>query len=132
MEYTIKVLNLDTTELIEIISGFYRYSKYWCEFLDWDKDFYKEVKEELLSNGRQEEVSFEEILSKMLEKKEDPRSYLKITDEADSYNLKYDDILLGIEKASNDFNLPLDVNKWDAASSDMIIQCALFGWTIYG
>jgi hypothetical protein len=133
MEYTIKVTALNNDELVEIISGFNQFSSYWCELLDWDDDFYNEVKDELIASDEYGDiVSFEEILAKMLEKHDDVRSYLKITDEIDSYILRYNDILSGVEKAFNEFGLPLDTDSWDAASSDMIIQLALFGWTVYG
>jgi hypothetical protein len=132
MEVKIEVKKLETDELVNIISGFYHYSNYWVENLDWNADFYQEVKEDLKIKSSEEIVSFEEILVGILERKDDPRSYLKITDEDDVRVLTYDTLILGVQKAINTYGVSLDPENWDAADADMVIQCALFDEVVYG
>jgi hypothetical protein len=132
MEVKIEVKKLETDELLNIISGFYHYSNYWVENLDWNADFYQEVKEDLKIKSSEEIVSFEEILVGILERKDDPRSYLKITDEDDVRVLTYDTLILGVQKAINTYGVSLDPENWDAADADMVIQCALFDEVVYG
>jgi hypothetical protein len=131
MELKVQVLSLDKDELVNIVSGFYHYSNYWVENLDWNADFYQEVKEDLKAKLN-EEAAFEEILVGILEKKDDPRSYLKITDEDDVRVLTYDTLILGVQKAINTYGVSLDPENWDAADADMVIQCALFDEVVYG
>jgi hypothetical protein len=132
MEVKVEVKKLETDELVNIISGFYHYSNYWVENLDWNADFYQEVKEDLKVKSSKEIVSFEEILVGILERKDDPRSYLKITDEDDVRVLTYDTLILGVQKAINTYGVSLDPENWDAADADMVIQCALFDEVVYG
>jgi hypothetical protein len=132
MEVKIEVKKLETDELVSILSGFYHYSNYWVESLDWNADFYQEVKEELKTKSSEEVVSFEEVLAGILERKNDFRSHLKITDEDDVRVLTYDNIISGIQEAVNTYGVSLDPENWDAADADMIIQCALFNEVIYG
>jgi SPX domain protein involved in polyphosphate accumulation len=132
MEVKIEVKKLETDELVNILSGFYHYSNYWVENLDWNADFYQEVKEELKAKSSEEVVAFEEILAGILERKNDSRSHLKITDEDDVRVLTYDNIISGIQEAVNTYGVSLDPENWDAADADMIIQCALFSEVIYG
>jgi len=132
MEVKIEVKKLETDELLNIISGFYHYSNYWVENLDWNADFYQEVKEDLKAKSGEKVVSFEEILVGILERKDDPRSYLKITDEDDVRVLTYDTLILGVQKAINTYGVSLDPENWDAADADMVIQCALFDEVVYG
>jgi hypothetical protein len=132
MEVKIEVKKLETDELINILSGFYHYSNYWVENLDWNADFYQEVKEELKTKSSEEVVAFEEILAGILERKNDSRSHLKITDEDDVRVLTYDNIISGIQEAVNTYGVSLNSENWDAADADMIIQCALFNEVIYG
>jgi hypothetical protein len=132
MEVKVEVKKLETDELLNIISGFYHYSNYWVENLDWNADFYQEVKEDLKVKSGEEIVSFEEILVGILERKDDPRSYLKITDEDDVRVLTYDTLILGVQKAINTYGVSLDPENWDAADADMVIQCALFDEVVYG
>jgi SPX domain protein involved in polyphosphate accumulation len=132
MEVKIEVKKLETDELVNILSGFYHYSNYWVENLDWNADFYQEVKDELKTKSNEEVIAFEDILAGILERKTDERSYLKITDEDDVRVLTYNDIISGIQEAVNTYGVSSNPENWDAADADMIIQCALFSEVIYG
>jgi hypothetical protein len=122
MKFKAEVTEVTKEDLVSILSGFYSYSGYWVELLDWHADRYIEVKESL------EDPAFEEVLAELLERGD----WLKITDEDDVRVLYKEDIKKGIQLALDNNSISLDPDDWDAADHDMIIQYALFGEVLYG
>lgn len=122
MKFKIEVLELTKEDVVVILSGFYAYSGYWVELLDWHADRYIEAKESL------EDPAFEEVLAELLERGD----WLKITDEDDVRVLYKTDIIKGIQLSLDNNSISLDSDDWDAADHDMIIQYALFGEVVYG
>jgi adenosine/AMP kinase len=127
MELKVQVLSLDKDEIINILSGFYHYSNYWVENLDWNADAYVEAKEELEKEST-ETVAFEEILTRILQKD----GHILIKGEEDIYPIYLKNIVQAVEDAIEVYGININPENWDAADADIIMQVACFGEVIYG
>jgi hypothetical protein len=124
MEFKIELTNITKEEVSYILSGFYNYSSYWCENLDWNSDEYNRIAESIPKDER----TIEDILAQILEE----GGWLKITDEDDTRVLYKKDIQNGIQLSLDNGLISTDPESWDANDHDIIIQYALFGEVVYG
>jgi hypothetical protein len=127
MELKVQVLSLDKDEIINILSGFYHYSNYWVENLDWNADAYVEAKAELEKEST-ETVAFEEVLTRILQKE----GHILIKGEEDIYPIYLKNIVQAVEDAIEVYGININSENWDAADADIIMQVACFGEVIYG
>lgn len=128
MELKVQVLSLDKDELVSILSGFYHYSNYWVENLDWNADAYAEAKVKLEKEST-ETIAFEEVLAEMLQ---DEFGCILIKDEEDTYPVYMKDIVKATETAIEKYGVDMNPDNWDAADADIIMQISCFGEIIYG
>lgn len=135
MKVKFEVLELEKDELVSILSGFMSYSNYWCGEVTWKDEEYAEAKAReiaLLENCIDEDVvSVEDIMANMLLNGKS----LIIKDEEG----EFEDAELTLENLRNGLNLSiendlisLDIDDWDAADCDIIIQNAIFNEVVYG
>jgi hypothetical protein len=127
MKIKVEVISLEKEEIVSILSDINSYSNYWCILLNWNDEEYSQKKEKLIESYG--DVCFEDVLAEILI----DGSSLSFTDEDDVvYTLTLEKLIKGIQKGMTEGIVPVDLDDWDAVSSDSVLQIALFDEVIYG
>lgn len=133
MKVKVEVLELEKDDIVSILSGFTSYSDYWCGEVDWKDEEYAEAKarETALLEDDDDSVCVEDIMANML--LNGKSLILKDAEgEFEDAELTLEYLKSGINLSIKNDSISLDVDDWDAADCDIIIQNAIFNEVVYG
>lgn len=132
-EYAITVAKKITdSDLISILCGVTSAAcSYWCNEFKYDYTDYDLAKEKLFqADGKKSDICYEGVILQMLK---DGNSVVFVDrDDDEEHSLDFSSLIKGIELyMSSEHVSSMDLDEWDDADFDGVIQYALFGEIVF-